>query len=110
MTKLTLLILAVLALAAPASAQGLVATSSVGGVLAGGQAIHPQPDLADLQERRALAMAAFKKPSEARAVGRLSTKKEPSRFEAASIAPKDGWLDDDGFRILVNRIAYRTRF
>ena len=107
MTKLTLLILAVSALAAPAGAQGLVATSSVGGVLAGGQVIVPQPDL---RERRALALAAFKTPPQARTAGAISTKQEPSRFEAASIEPKDEWLDDDGFRILVNRIAYRTRF
>ena len=109
MTKLTLLILAVLALAAPASAQGLVATSSVGGVLAGGQAIHPQPDL---QERRALAMAAFKTPAlrPRPGVGATVASEDLAAAEWTEIQAKDAWLGHDGLRILVNRIAYRTRF
>jgi len=99
MTKLTLLILAVLALAAPAGAQGLVATSSVGGVLADGQTGHPQ---------RALAMAAFGgpslHPSKTVAPDRLALAQRPQ------IQPKDEWLREDGFRIRVNRIAYTARF
>ena len=104
MRKLTLLILAVLALAAPAGAQA-VAASSVGGVLADGQAVHRQPDL---RERHALAMAAFKKPP-SRPRPAL-TSEDLVTAERTQIQPRDEWLHDDGFRILVNRIAYRTRF
>ena len=105
MTKLTLLILAAFALAAPASAQGLIGASGVGGVLAAGQTVHRQPDL---RERRALAMAAFKKqPSRSR---QTATSEDLMTAERTQIQPRDEWLHDDGFRILVNRIAYRTRF
>jgi len=105
MTKLTLLILVVLALATPAGAQGLVATSGVGGVLARGQAVHPQPDLRD---RRALAMAAFRRPP-----SHPRTTVVPGNFttaERTQIQPRDEWLRDDGVQIRVNRIVYRTRF
>ena len=97
--KLTLLILGILVLAAPAGAQGLVASSSVGGVLASGQMGHPQ---------RALAMAAFKRPSL-----HPRTTVAPESLAVAQrtqIQPRDEWLHEDGFRIRVNRIAYTTRF
>lgn len=109
MMKLTLLIFAVSALAGPTSAQGLVATSNVGAVLAAGQAVHPQPDL---WERRVLAMAAFKNPL-SRPVLSVVPAVMPENLataERTQIQAKDVWFADEGLRLSGARLAYTTRF
>ena len=100
------------ALAVPAGAQTLAATSSTtvsaAALVVIEQArLQPQP-----RESRALAMAAFAQPSgalRANAFKRDRAAHSDTIFEAPLLV-KDGWLADDGLRLVGARIAYRTRF
>jgi hypothetical protein len=100
------------ALAVPAGAQTLAATSSTtvsaAALVVIEQArLRPQP-----QESRALAMAAFARPAGAlpsSAFRRDRAAHSDTIFEAPLVV-KDGWLADDGLRLVGARIAYKARF
>ena len=100
------------ALAVPAGAQTLAATSSTtvsaaALVLIEQARLRPQP-----RESSALAMAAFAQPSgalRANAFRRDRAAHSDTVFDAR-VRAKDEWLADDGLRLVGARIAYRTHF
>ena len=107
-TQAFLTVAVLTALALPAGAQTLAATSSTtasSAVLVTGEQVRPAPNL---REHRALAMAAFERPP-----ARIRTNAfnlRTAAFEPPPLRAKEEWTSDDGLRMKGAMVAYKARF